>query len=353
MNGWAVVIWTVVLIAMSSFFVGVEFALMSAKRHRLEEAAQRSVAGRAALKNASELTLLLAGSQLGITVCTLALGAITKPAVHHALMPVLTGLGLAPVVADGAAFLLALLIVTFLHLVVGEMAPKSWAISHPEKSAVWLSLPMRGFMLLTRPILVVLNRSANWLVHKSGSAAVDELSAGQNPESLRHLVEHSVSVGALEAGYSATLSSALDLRTLTVADIAIRGDITAVSPDADISEIQRVSVESAHRRVVVRDGDVTLGLVHVRDTLVDGAAGRKAADLVRAPLLIPSTMPAAQAMRQMRDTRNQLAIVTDGGQEVGLLSLDDIMQRMLPQKPRPAAPQTIAITKGAHPHPRT
>lgn len=352
MNGWSVVIWTVVLITLSSFFVGVEFALMSSKRHRLEEAAQRSIAGRAALKNASELTLLLAGSQLGITVCTLALGAITKPAVHHALMPVMTKLGLAPVVADGAAFLLALLIVTFLHLVVGEMAPKSWAISHPEKSAVWLSLPMRGFMLLTRPILVLLNGSANWLVHKAGSAAVDELSAGQNPESLRHLVEHSANVGALEAGYSATLASALDLRTLTVADIAIRDDISSVAPDAGIAEIQQMSIDSSHRRVVVRDGGVTIGLVHVRDTLLEGSQGKTAADLLRTPLKIPSTMPAAQAMRRLRETGNQLAIVTNEGREVGLLSVDDIMQRMLPAKAaRPLQPP-ISLTKSAHPHPR-
>src|SRR5690606_14908502 len=117
-----VTIWTVVIIFLSAFFVAAEFALMSAKRHRLEQAAKESAAGRAALKNSSELTLLLAGSQLGITVCTLALGAITKPAVHHALMPVLDLTGMPVAVADVVAFVLALFLVTFLHLVVGEMA---------------------------------------------------------------------------------------------------------------------------------------------------------------------------------------------------------------------------------------
>ncbi|MBM7790080.1 CBS domain containing-hemolysin-like protein [Tenggerimyces flavus] len=117
---------------MSSFFVAIEFALVAARRHRLAEAANTSVAARAAVKSARELSLLLAGSQLGITMCTLALGAIAKPAVHHLMTPVMEGWGLPDTTADVVAFILSLLVVTFLHLVVGEMAPKSWAISHPE-----------------------------------------------------------------------------------------------------------------------------------------------------------------------------------------------------------------------------
>ena len=158
---WIVVAVTVVLIALSAFFVAVEFALLAAKRHRLEDAAATSRAARAALRSSSELTLLLAGSQLGITACTLALGAITKPAVHHWLTPLFEAWGAPLVLADVAGFVLALMIVTFLHLVVGEMAPKSWAIAHPETSATLLALPMRGFMLLTRPLLRALNSMAN------------------------------------------------------------------------------------------------------------------------------------------------------------------------------------------------
>ena len=116
----AVVLVTIGIIVLSAFFVAVEFALLAVKRHRLEDAAAKSRAARAALRNASELTVLLAGAQLGITVCTLALGAITKPAVHDWLMPVFTSIGLPEVTADVIAFVLALFIVTFLHLVIGE-----------------------------------------------------------------------------------------------------------------------------------------------------------------------------------------------------------------------------------------
>src|SRR5204862_2840557 len=138
-----------------------------------------------------ELTLLLAGSQLGITAATLALGAISKPAVHHWLTPLFETWGLPLVAADVAGFVLALLVVTFVHLVVGEMAPKSWAIAHPERSATMLALPMRAFMLVTRPVLVGLNGMANWCLRRVGVEPVDELASGRNPDDLRELVEHS------------------------------------------------------------------------------------------------------------------------------------------------------------------
>ena len=122
---WRIAVITAVLIGTSAFFVAAEFALIAARRHRLEETAPDNRAARAALRSATELPLLLAGAQLGITACTLLLGAITKPAVHHAITPLLRGMGLPSWLADAGGFVLALLIVTFLHLVIGEMAPKS------------------------------------------------------------------------------------------------------------------------------------------------------------------------------------------------------------------------------------
>ena len=153
MTGLAAIPVTIAIIAASAFFVATEFSVIAARRTRLEAAAADSRSARAALRSASEVPLLLAGSQLGITACTLALGAVTKPAVDHALEPVLEQVGLPAYAAAPASFALALLLVTFLHLVVGEMAPKSWAISHPERSATLLALPMRGFMWTFRPVL--------------------------------------------------------------------------------------------------------------------------------------------------------------------------------------------------------
>lgn len=123
-NPWIVLLVTAALIALTAFFVIIEFALLGARRHRLEETAVTSRGARAALKSVNELTVMLAGAQLGITACTFALGAVTKPAVDSWLSPLFTEIGLPYWLADGTSFFLSLLVVTFLHLVIGEMAPK-------------------------------------------------------------------------------------------------------------------------------------------------------------------------------------------------------------------------------------
>lgn len=327
-NPWIVLALTAVLIAASAFFVAVEFALISAKRHRLEDAAATSKSARAALRSASELTVLLAGSQLGITVCTLALGAITKPAVHHWLTPVFETVGLPLWGADIAGFVLALVIVTFLHLVIGEMAPKSWAIAHPERSATMLAIPMRGFMWLTRPLLRVLNNMANWLLVKVGVEPSDQVGGGQDAAALRHLVEHSADVGALDAAYSAQLTGALEMQTATVGAL-LRHDepVTAVGPAATPEEIRAVSRRTGHLRILVLDEGLAEGVVHVRDTLL-AADGDTAATLMRPILELAADTPVHAVLASMRESRAHLAVVLNGGEIAGVITLADVLARL-------------------------
>lgn len=333
-NPWIFFVVTVGLIAASAFFVAVEFALLAAKRHRLEDAAATSRSARAALRSSSELTVLLAGSQLGITLCTLALGATTKPAVHYWLTPIFEAWGVPYWVADVAGFVLALVIVTFLHLVVGEMAPKSWAIAHPERSATLLALPMRGFMFLTRPILVALNNMANWCLRKVGVEPADQIGSGQNPDDLRQLVEHSVNVGALDARYSVQISGALELQNLTVGDlVGTPGVPTSVSSTGTIDDVRTASLESGHLRILVRDGDIVSGVVHVRDTLGGDAA---LADVTRPVFTLEATVPVYVALAKMRETSSHLAIVVDGDRTVGVVTLSDVLSRLLPTAVVPA-----------------
>src|SRR4051794_4215782 len=145
---------SVLLLALNGFFVAAEFALVASKRYRLEhEAAGGGRAARAALDGVRELSLMLAGAQLGITLCTLGLGALAEPAIEHLLSPLLHAVGLPDAVSHLVALLFALGLVTFLHLVVGEMAPKSWAITDAERSATLLALPFRAFARVARPVL--------------------------------------------------------------------------------------------------------------------------------------------------------------------------------------------------------
>ncbi|MEL7974408.1 hemolysin family protein [Isoptericola sp. F-RaC21] len=337
---WVVLAATVVIIALSAFFVAVEFALLGARRHRLEDAAPTSRSARAALRSSSELTLLLAGSQLGITACTLALGAVTKPAVHHWLTPLFAAWGAPYWAADVAGFVLALVLVTFLHLVVGEMAPKSWTIAHPEASATLLALPMRAFMWLTRPVLRWLNALANWCLRAVGVEPVDHIEAGHDPTTLRHLVEHSANVGALDAAYSAQIAGALELETLTVDTLVAPGARpTAVPAGATAADVRAASVTSGHLRILLRDGgddgEVT-GVVHVRDTLpLDDDA--PVAPVARAPFVLDASTTVHAAIARLREAGEQLALVRRDGRTLGVVTLADVLRRLLPQPEEPAA----------------
>jgi CBS domain containing-hemolysin-like protein len=321
---------TLGLIVLSAFFVAIEFALIAARRHRLEDEALTSPSARAALRSSGELSVLLAGSQLGITACTLALGATTKPAVHYWLTPLIGNWGAPLWLADAAGFVLALLVVTFLHLVIGEMAPKSLALAHPERTAMILAIPMRIFMAFTRPVLTVLNHAANWCVRRLGVEPVDELGEGQDPDALRHLVEHSAAVGTLDQPHYRSLTRALELEQLTVGDIVSRtAGLSTVDADADATAVQRQSGRAHHQRILVRTDDSVAGVVHVRDTL-RAEAGCTAAGMMRPVLRLQADTPVYRALHTMRQTRNHLALIIDDGAVVGLITLTDVLQRLLP-----------------------
>jgi CBS domain containing-hemolysin-like protein len=320
---------TVGLIALSAFFVAVEFASLAAKRHRLEDAAAISRSARAALRNTAELTVLLAGAQLGITACTLALGAVSKPAVHHWLTPLLESGGAPPWTADVVGFVIALAVVTFLHLVVGEMAPKSWAIAHPESSATLLALPMRGFMWLTRPVLRALNEMANRCLRRVGVEPAETVAIGASLDDLRHLVEHSANVGALDAGYSTHLGGALDLQALTLADLVRRGPTTSVAADANVADVRAAARDSGHLRIIVGSDGAMSGVVHVRDTLTEPDE-RPAAELMRPVFTLRGDTPVYTALTAMRETRNHLAVVTDDDAFASVITLTDVLARLFP-----------------------
>lgn len=322
---------TTLLIALSAFFVAAEFALLAARPHRFEDRAATSRSARAALRSSSELTVLLAGCQLGITVCALGLGAVTKPAVHYWLRPVIEDWGAPLWLADVASFALALIFVTFLHLVVGEMAPKSWAISHPETSAILLALPMRGFMAVTRPLLVALNEAANWCLRRVGVEPTNTVASGQSADDLRQLVEHSTNVGALDARFSAQISGALDLERLTVRDLVRPGKHpTRVGPRATMADVRRATRESGHLRILVGERDRLDAVIHVRDT-IDEPAERPARDLARPVLTLDAIVPVYSALATMRESRNHLAVVTAGGRAVGVITLADVLRKLFPR----------------------
>ncbi|MGD7043428.1 CNNM domain-containing protein [Jeotgalibacillus proteolyticus] len=332
-NPLIVILVTTGIISLSAFFVIIEFALLGARRHRLEEAARTNRGARAALKSVNELTVMLAGAQLGITVCTFALGAVTKPAVDDWFSPLFAGAGLPYWLADGTSFFLSLLIVTFLHLVIGEMAPKSWAIAHPEASAIMVGLPARIFIRPFRPLLLWVNHIANSLVKASGVEPVNSAAVGgQDAETIRHLVEYSANVGALDASIRKPISGALDLETLRVGDLlSDNASATAVDSEATAQDVQEATQRTGHKRILIMAEDqAPPRVLHVRDTMLE-PADKPVWELARPSFVLEPGTLLHEALTNMRRSSEQLAVVMDGSEFLGVITMNDIFNNVLPR----------------------
>ncbi len=331
---------TILVLIASAFFVIIEFATMGARRNRLEETAETSRASRAGLRSLNELTIMLAGAQLGITLATFILGAVTKPWVHHLLMGPLEALGLPLGIADVASFILALFIVTFLHLVIGEMAPKSWAITHPETALHLIALPARAFIWVLRPLLLWINRMADRMVACAGETPVHSASAaGYDANTLRLLVEHSRATGVMDDESAERITGVIELESSTAGDLARQhgSQIVPLPSDATVADLQDLVRRKHIMRVLVFDKASThpgrkLRMVHVRDTLM-APSDAKAVDFSRPAPQVASATTVQKTLDLMRARGEQLVTVGKPGADhaVWILTWDDIMGQLWPQ----------------------
>ncbi|BCJ54831.1 membrane protein [Actinoplanes sp. NBRC 14428] len=353
---WAVV-FSFVLLAGNGFFVAAEFALVASKRYRLEHAAtEGSRAARAALDGSRELSVMLAGAQLGITLCSLGLGALAEPAIEHLLHPLLHAAGLPDVPSTVIALVIALIVVTFLHLVLGEMMPKSWAITDPERSATLLALPFRAFVRLARPALLALNGLANLALKPFGVHPQDQLAQAHGPEEMNILLERSRAEGLIGAEQTELLTSMLQLQQMKVGDLLIPDDqLVTVRPDSSALEVEEASMRSGRSRLAVLApssrpasaaspsspsrapsassgaADVVVGVVHVREAVRTTTAGASATaeDLMDPPFVVESNVAVTDAVTAMRAARAQLAMVTRRGERVGFVALEDLLEQVI------------------------
>ncbi len=332
---------SILLLAANGFFVASEFAIVAAKRHRLEDRAEEgNRSARAAVEASKELSLMLAGAQLGITLCTLALGALAKPAVAHLLEPLIHALGIPDMAVHAIAVVIAVSVVVFLHMVVGEMAPKSWAISHPESSALALAIPFRAFTWVSRPVLWLMNELANLLLRMVRVDPVDSLGNAQTPADLQLLLAQSYEHGVLEDADHQILTGALRLEQETVADVMFPPTSAVTIPrSATAADVERISRESGRSRLFVveptgRAGQRRIrGLVHVRDAILATAAGddrRPVSQFVQPVASLSAGLPLIDAVASLRLQRGQLALVRDDqGRLVGMTSMEDILEQIL------------------------
>lgn len=327
----------VVLLALNGFFVAAEFALLASRRSRLEQhEAQGDRGARHALAGVRELSLMLAGAQLGITMASLGLGAVAEPAIAHWLEEVLAGFALPEALLHAVAFTLALSIVVFAHIVIGEMAPKSLAIANPERAALRLAGPFRAFTLLVRPFLRVLNAAANAIVRLFGVEPQEELAAAHGAGDLMMLVRESAEHGMLAREQHGLLERALVLSGLDAEAAMIpRPDVVAVPGEASLADIEQIASETGRSRLPVYDGDLDrlLGIVHVKDLLRVGpgeGADVTAAAVARPAFVTVESQPIEDLMLEMRDARAHIAMVVDEyGSVSGLVTLEDLIEELI------------------------
>ncbi|MDQ3974318.1 MAG: hemolysin family protein, partial [Actinomycetota bacterium] len=325
------------LLAANAFFVASEFALLAVRRPRLEQlAASGNRQADVALASERELSLMLAAAQLGITMASLGLGAVAEPALVHGLEALLGGVTIPEALRHAIAVAVGLAIIVFLHIVVGEMAPKSWAIASPERSALLLARPFRGFSLVARPFIRLLNALANGVVRAMGVTPQDERALAHSPDELLLLLRESAEHGTLGDEQRDLLARAVTVWGLDAQAVMIpRGDIVAVPADAGIDDLERVAGDTGRSRLLVFDGELdhVSGVLHVKDLLrvePGQRAGVTAGELARPALVTPESRPVEQLMVDMRRERQHVAVVVDEyGTVSGLVALEDLLEEII------------------------
>lgn len=325
------------LLAFNALFVAAEFAFVSARRHRLEEIASGGsrvvrFAAKSAVGGGKQLSLMLAGAQLGITLCTLGLGQVTEPAIEHFLEPVFAALGVPESMRMPIALTIALALVTFLHMVVGEMAPKSWALTHPESAALALTVPFRAFTWLMRPLLAALNGLTNLILRAFGVRPRDELATTRTPRQLAMLVGESGRMGLLDRAEHDLLTRALRLDSEGIERLMVPIAQAACVPlEARTDRIKAVAAQTGHLRLLVGSSGDVRGMLHARDALLRPDAS--AAELARPMPRLPCVTQVPEAVTALQEARAHLGLVTSAdGSVIGMVSLTDLLGQLLDTK---------------------
>ncbi len=334
---WNMVLVGVALLFANGLFVAAEIALLAARRTRVEEAAEAGDRrAERALTSLRELSVTFSGAQLGITMCSLGLGAVAEPAVAALLVDVLGATALPPHLVTAVAITLALSIVVFLHMVVGEMAPKNLALSHPESVAFALSRPFGLFVMVFRPLIVSMNALANLLVRAVRVVPVDERRLVHAPDELALALVEAGERGSISEDDANVMGAALALASIDAgAAMTPRVDVAAVPSHATLAEMLEVASASGHSRFPVFDGtiDRVIGLVHVKDALTrdDRDIDRMTvSDIMRPVTAVPESRDLEHLLDDMREQRNHAVIVIDEfGGTAGLLALEDVLEELV------------------------
>ena len=332
---WWGIAWLGILLAINAFFVGAEFAVISARRSQIEPRAEAgSRAAKTALWAMEHATLMLATSQLGITVCSLLILNVSEPAIHHLLEVPLKVTGWSEQVVATVAFVIALVIVSFLHVVLGEMVPKTLSFSVPDRAALLLAPPLVLVARVFKPIIWSLNATANWVVRLFRVEPKDEATSAFTLDEVASIVRHSTREGVLEDTTGA-LFATFEFTEKKVEDITLlTTQLVTLPEDATPADIERaVAQRGFSRYVLVDEANEPTGYLHLKDVIdldEDEFTEPVPPKRIRQLISIYRGTELEDALATMRRTGVHVARAFDEhGATSGVLFLEDIIEELV------------------------
>lgn len=324
------------LIAMNGFFVAAEFACVKIRPSRLETLIQEgSRQAKYAKKLTDHLDASLSVTQLGITLASLGLGWVGEPAVATLILPITHAIGLDDVIGHTIALALAFSIITGLHIVLGELTPKTMAIQNVEKIMLSVALPMLVFHRVMYPFVWLLNHVANWVAHRMGFHTTSEGDDAHTEEEIRLLMEESHRQGLIDDTEVDFVDNVFDFTDLNVREIMTpRTDVVCLYLEDTMDENLHIILEEQLTRYPIchEDKDHIVGFLHVKDLMRVMVEGRKPnlRRLVRKALIVPESMDVSVLLKTMQKQRSQMAIVVDEyGGTAGMVTIEDIVEEIV------------------------
>lgn len=324
------------LLVGNAFFVGAEFALISARRTQIEpRAAAGGKAARLTLRALERVSLMMAGAQLGITMCSLGLGAVAEPAVAHAIEGPLDAIGVPHAMVHPIALVIALTIVLSFHMTAGEMVPKNIAIAAPERAALILGPPLYVIVAVFKPLLIVVNWIANAVLRLLKVTPQDEVASAFTADQVAGYIAESKREGLLDEEAHTLLTGALSIGDETVEAITVPMDDLVTADDTDtVGELRERCVATGYSRFPItgRTGE-EIGYVHIKDLLDYDDDQPIPAESVRPLVRLAADTPLDRALTAMQSEVTHVALAVDAqGRAVGAVMLGDLVSRLVGER---------------------
>jgi CBS domain containing-hemolysin-like protein len=328
----------VILVLANAFFVAAEFALVGARKTRLDEMAQAGDRkARLARRAVQSLDRYISATQLGITLASLGLGWIGEPALAGLIQNGFSWLpaSVATIATHGVASAIAFLIITILHIILGELVPKAISLLYPEHVSLWVTAPLMGFAWIMSGPIAVLNGTANRLLGLIGIDPPGESERLHSPEEIRMLVEQSTEGGSLGGQDARLLEGVFEFSEKTAQDVMTpRTQIASLGADLAVEEAaDQVATHGRSRYpVYIESLDEIIGVVHAKDILAALRArpGQTIRIIMRPPLFVPGTREVEDVLADMKRLKTHLAIVLDEyGGTAGLVTMEDLLEEIV------------------------